>query len=167
MPAIEPRQRPHHHVRPGRAILAGAALTILLGACSGSDDATAASSTTTRAPASASSTTTAGSDGPRRFRAEVWADNWFSLQVNGEAVGEDSVPITTERSFTAETIEFEASYPLTVAVVAKDFKEDDTGLQYIGTDRQQMGDGGLIAQITDLDTGHRVKIPSDKYRRTD
>ncbi len=33
------------------------------------------------------------------FQAEVWADNWFSLYKNGEKVGEDSVPITTEKSF--------------------------------------------------------------------
>ncbi len=44
--------------------------------------------------------------------AEVWADNWFALYVNGELVGEVSVPITTERSFNAETFSFEATYPL-------------------------------------------------------
>ena len=87
------------------------------------------------------------------FIAEVWVDNWFSLTVNGEFVGEDSVPITTERSFNAETFTFEATYPLTVAVEAKDFKETDSGLEYIGENNQQMGDGGLILQITDQDTG--------------
>ena len=45
------------------------------------------------------------------FVAEVWADNWFALYVNGELVGEDSTPITTERSFNAETITFTATYP--------------------------------------------------------
>ncbi|MEM7094274.1 MAG: PEBP family protein [Actinomycetota bacterium] len=90
------------------------------------------------------------------FTAEVWADNWFALYVNGELVGQDSVPITTERSFNAETISFEATYPLTIAVEAKDFKENDTGLEYIGESKQQMGDGGLIIQITDDDTGAAV-----------
>ena len=33
------------------------------------------------------------------FQAEIWADNWFALYVNGKKVGEDSVPITTEKSF--------------------------------------------------------------------
>ena len=47
------------------------------------------------------------------LRADVWADNWFRLWVNGELVGEDSVPITTERSFNAETFTFEAALPLT------------------------------------------------------
>ena len=31
------------------------------------------------------------------FQAEVWADNWFALYVNGKKVGEDSTPITTEK----------------------------------------------------------------------
>ena len=50
--------------------------------------------------------------GTSEFVAEVWADNWFALYVNGELVGEDSTPITTERSFNAETITFTATYPL-------------------------------------------------------
>ena len=33
----------------------------------------------------------------RSFKAQVWADNWFSLYVGENFVGEDSVPITTER----------------------------------------------------------------------
>ncbi len=88
--------------------------------------------------------------------AEVWADNWFALYANGELVGEDSVPITTERSFNAETIEFDATYPLILGIEAKDFKETDSGIEYIGLGNQQMGDGGLIAQITDTTTGEVV-----------
>jgi hypothetical protein len=82
----------------------------------------------------------------------VWVDNWFALYANGVKVGEDSVPITTERSFNAETIRFRASYPLTIGLVAKDYKQDDSGLEYIGTSRQQMGDGGVIVQITETAT---------------
>ncbi|MCP4306469.1 MAG: hypothetical protein GY788_16705 [bacterium] len=94
--------------------------------------------------------------GTTTFQAEVWADNWFALYVNGALIGEDSVPITTERSFNSETFTFEATYPLTIAIEAKDFKEDDSGLEYIGEDKQQMGDGGIIAQITDNTTGEIV-----------
>ncbi|MCP4960919.1 MAG: PEBP family protein, partial [Actinomycetia bacterium] len=94
--------------------------------------------------------------GTTTFQAEVWADNWFVLYVNGALVGEDSVPITTERSFNSESFTFEATYPLTIAIEAKDFKEDDSGLEYIGEDKQQMGDGGIIAQITDNTTGEIV-----------
>ena len=71
---------------------------------------------------------------------------------------------TTERSFNAETIEFTASYPLTIAMVTKDFKEDHTGPEYIATDRQQMGDGGFIVQITDLETGKIVSVTNSTWR---
>ncbi|MEQ9689504.1 MAG: PEBP family protein, partial [Bauldia litoralis] len=55
------------------------------------------------------------------FSADVWADNWFAFQVNGETVAEDSVPITTERSFNAESFSFEAERPFTIGLIAKDF----------------------------------------------
>lgn len=97
------------------------------------------------------------------FTAEVWADNWFSLYVNGTLVGEDSVSITTERSFNAETITFEAAYPLTVAMVSKDYVENETGLEYIGQPNQQMGDGGFIAQFTDNTTGRVVLTTSSAW----
>ena len=145
-----------------------AVLTLLAGACSGasSDRSSSSSPTTTRGTATMTSAPSApaGQDAPRRFKAEVWADNWFSLHVNGDVVGEDSVPITTERSFNAETITFDATYPLTIAMVSKDFKENDTGLEYIGTDRQQMGDGGFIAQITDTSTGKIVAVTGSDWR---
>ena len=96
------------------------------------------------------------------FTADVWADNWFALYVNGELVGEDSVPITTERSFNKETITFTASYPLTIAIEAKDYMETESGLEYIGSDRQQLGDGGLIAQITD-ESGAVVAVTDDSW----
>ncbi len=98
------------------------------------------------------------------FTAEVWADNWFSLYINGKLVGEDSVPITTEKSFNSERITFTVSYPFTIAMVTKDFKQNDTGLEYIGTDRQQMGDGGFVAQFTDTSTGRVVATTSSAWR---
>lgn len=81
------------------------------------------------------------------FMADVWADNWFEMRVDGVQVAEDSVPITTERSFNAESFTFAAERPFVIGLVAKDFIENDTGLEYIGTGRQQMGDGGVIFQI--------------------
>lgn len=83
------------------------------------------------------------------FAADVWADNWFEMRIDGTQVAEDSVPITTERSFNAESFSFPAERPYVIGLVVKDFKENDTGLEYIGTRRQQMGDGGVILQITD------------------
>jgi len=128
----------------------------------------AAGTTTQTAPATAGTTQAAsapaGQGAPRSFKAEVWADNWFSLYVNGALVGQDTVPITTERSFNSETIPFAASYPFTIAMITKDYAENDTGLEYIGTGRQQMGDGGFIAQITDTSTGEVVAVTGTDWR---
>ena len=67
-------------------------------------------------------------------------------------------------SFNAETITFDASYPLTIALVSKDYVEGDSGLEYIGTARQQMGDGGIIAQITDTTSGDVVATTSSAWK---
>lgn len=163
-------------------ILLLAALAIVAVACGG-DAATTASATDPAAdePASAAAASDQTADEPAdeptaedtspvtdtmtsSFTAEVWADNWFALYVNGALVGEDSVPITTERSFNAETITFEAAYPLTVAVEAKDYRETDSGLEYIGQPNQQMGDGGVILQITDNTTGEVVAVTSADWQ---
>jgi len=102
--------------------------------------------------------TTNGVTGELDFLGEVWADNWSSMYVDGELVMEDSVSITTERSFNAEFFEFDAVAPFQVAVVLKDFKENDSGLEYIGAANQQMGDGGYIAQLSDQQTGEIVLV---------
>lgn len=97
------------------------------------------------------------------FSADVWVDNWFALNVNGEQVMEDSVPITTERSFNAESFSFEAERPFVLALTMKDFKENDTGLEYIGTRRQQMGDGGAIMQLHDA-AGDLVTVSDSDWQ---
>jgi hypothetical protein len=122
-------------------------------------DTTSASSETITEPS-----TTAVKSVQSSFTAEVWADNWFSLYINGKLVGQDSVAITTEKSFNADRITFTASYPFTIAMVTKDFKQNDTGLEYIGTDRQQMGDGGFVAQFTDTSTGKVVAYTNSSWR---
>jgi hypothetical protein len=107
--------------------------------------------------------TTAVSE-PTSVTADIWVDNWFEIYVNGEKVLEDSVPITTERSFNAETVKFSAELPMTIAIMAKDFKENDSGLEYIGTNRQQMGDGGMIAQFHDAATGALIAATDSTMR---
>ena len=79
--------------------------------------------------------------------ADVWADNWFEMRISGTQVAEDSVPIPTERSFNAESSTFEAERPFVIGLIAKDLKENDTGLLYIGSRRQQVGDGGVILLV--------------------
>ncbi|GFE48337.1 hypothetical protein So717_00900 [Roseobacter cerasinus] len=101
---------------------------------------------------------------PVTLTADIWADNWFEMSVNGIKVVEDSVPITTERSFNAETVTFTVEPPMTIAIKAMDFKENDSGLEYIGSRRQQMGDGGLIAQFVDAETGEIMAVTDDTMR---
>lgn len=98
------------------------------------------------------------------FQAEVWADNWFSLYANGKKVGEDSVSITQEKSFNSETIKFTATYPLTIGLMAKDFVENASGLEYIGKSNQQIGDGGIILQIRDLTTNQIVGYTDSTWK---
>ena len=108
--------------------------------------------------ASSATGTQTAADTPITIKAEVWADNWFALYSNDTLIKEDSVPITTERSFNSERFTFQASYPLHLNIVAKDYKANDTGLEYIGTPRQQIGDGGLKAQFTDVATGKIIAV---------
>jgi hypothetical protein len=98
------------------------------------------------------------------LKADIWVDNWFAMYANGTLVIEDSVSITTERSFNSETVTFEADMPITIAFEAKDFKENDTGLEYIGTRRQQMGDGGMIAQFKNAATGNIIAVTNSDMR---
>lgn len=97
------------------------------------------------------------------FSADVWADNWFEMRIDGTQVAEDSVPITTERSFNAESVAFEADRPFVIGLVAKDFKENDSGLEYIGTGRQQMGDGGVVLQVKDA-AGETVAVSNADWQ---
>lgn len=46
----------------------------------------------------------------------------------------------------------------------KDFKEDDSGIEYIGQPNLQMGDGGLIAQVTDDTTGEVIAVTDASWQ---
>lgn len=140
------------------------ATALWLAGCS--SGTTAEDSGTSQGAASATTTasTSTSPDPSTGFQIEVWADNWSAVYIDGEKIGEDSVPITTERSFNAETYTFDAEAPFTVSIEAKDFKETDSGIEYIGEPNQQMGDGGIIAQITDLSTGEVVAATDADWR---
>lgn len=98
------------------------------------------------------------------FQAEVWADNWFALYINGKKVGEDSTPITIEKSFNSEKIKFSATYPLTIGVIAKDFTENASGLEYIGKPNQQIGDAGIIFQIREIVSGKVIAFSGRDWK---
>jgi phosphatidylethanolamine-binding protein (PEBP) family uncharacterized protein len=101
---------------------------------------------------------------PTTFQAEIWVDNWFALYINGKKVGEDSVPITTERSFNSEKIKFTATYPFTVGLMVRDFTENSSGLEYVGKPNQQIGDGGAIAQIRDVSTNKIIAATDTSWK---
>ncbi|MEZ4621142.1 MAG: hypothetical protein R2867_37340 [Caldilineaceae bacterium] len=111
-------------------------------------------------------TTTADTAGAVSFQLEAWADNWFAAYLGETLLVEDSVPVTTERSFNAESVTFHADYPLHLNFILKDYKEDDTGLEYIGSNRQQMGDGGFIMQLTDTTAGRVVAVSNGDWACT-
>lgn len=94
---------------------------------------------------------------------DVWADNWFSFYSGETKIAEDSVSITTERSFNAESFSFEAERPFVLNFIVKDFKENDTGLEYIGSRKQQMGDGGFIAQFKD-GAGQTIAVTDGSWK---
>jgi hypothetical protein len=106
----------------------------------------------------------AGGSGAQAITAQIWVDNWFALSVNGSPLLEDSTPYNTERSFNAEQVTFRADLPLTVAFEFRDFMENDTGLEYIGSGRQQMGDGGAIAQFFDTASGAVIGVSDADWK---
>ncbi len=102
----------------------------------------------------------------RTIKAQIWVDNWFALYSGDTLIKEDSVPYNTERSFNTESFTFTTALPAQLSVVMKDFKEDDTGLEYIGSSHQQAGDGGFIAQFIDGATGKTLAVSDDSWRCT-
>lgn len=99
-----------------------------------------------------------------KIDADVWADNWYSFFLEGAPLAEDPVQYNTERSFNAESFSFSATLPAQISVVIKDFKENDTGLEYIGRRGQQIGDGGFIAQFFDASSGRLLAVSDDGWK---
>ena len=137
-------------------IATSVAVCLALAACGGAGDSATTATPITAAPAVASATAT--------FKGEVWADNWFQFYLGNTLIATDTVAITTERSFNSETFSFSGTYPLELNFIIKDYKADDSGLEYIGTAQQQIGDGGFIAQITDTGTGKVVAVSSSAWK---
>ena len=77
------------------------------------------------------------------IRATVYADNWFSLFVNGELVAVDSIAFLPHNVVAVDLL---PAYPMTIAVMAKDNADPATGMEYANT---QIGDGGFILRFSD------------------
>lgn len=118
-------------------------------ACTGSDDPTTDDTDVVDPTDDTEDTTDTVVDGDAvSLTGEAWADNWFAMYIGDTLIVEDSVSITTERSFNAETFTFDTTLPVTASFILRDYKETDSGLEYIGEGNQQMGDGGFIAQFS-------------------
>jgi hypothetical protein len=76
------------------------------------------------------------------MRLSVYADNWFMLYVNGRLVAVDSIQFTPHN---VVSVDFLPEYPMTIAVLAKDNADPETGLEY----GSSIGDGGFILKFGD------------------
>lgn len=92
-----------------------------------------------------------GANDPRRNRprmsdtlkANIYADNSFMLWINGELVAVDSIAFVPHNAISVDIL---PEYPMTIAVMAKDFSDEKTGLEWNNT---QIGDGGFVMKLGD------------------
>lgn len=76
------------------------------------------------------------------IRVNVYADNWFALYINGRLTAVDSIPFTPHNVISVDLL---PEYPMTIAVLAKDNADPQTGLEY----GDQIGDGGFVIKFSD------------------
>ena len=77
------------------------------------------------------------------IKANVYADNWFILYLNGELVAVDSIRFIPHNVVSVDIL---PTYPMTIAVMAKDNADPQTGMEYANTNN---GDGGFILKFGD------------------
>jgi|SaaInlV_100m_DNA_5_1039725.scaffolds.fasta_scaffold09825_1 hypothetical protein len=99
----------------------------------------------------------------RTIEADIWVDNWHAVYLEDELLMEDSVPIEIEQSKNKDSFTFTAELPAQINIIARDFIENDSGLEYIGRARQQIGDGGLSAQFIDAESGEVLAATDETW----
>lgn len=77
------------------------------------------------------------------IRANMYADNWFALYINGELTAVDSIQFIPHNVISVDIL---PTYPMTIAVIAKDNADPKTGMEYANTN---IGDGGFILKFAD------------------
>jgi hypothetical protein len=75
-------------------------------------------------------------------KANIYADNWFVLYVNGRLTAVDSIDFIPHNVISVDLL---PEYPMTIAVLAKDNADPKTGLEY----GDHIGDGGFILKFSD------------------
>ncbi|EMI20878.1 secreted protein [Rhodopirellula maiorica SM1] len=76
-------------------------------------------------------------------KANLYADNWFVMYINGELVAVDSIKFMPHNVVSVDIL---PAYPMTIAVMAKDNADAETGMEYANT---QIGDAGFILKFGD------------------
>ena len=84
---------------------------------------------------------------PRTVVGTVYCDNQFTLWVNGKKVATDPVVFTPHQAVRV-AFEWDGTSSLTYAIQCEDFASE-SGYEYTGTARPQLGDGALIAEFND------------------
>ena len=77
------------------------------------------------------------------IKANVYADNSFRLNINGELVAVDSIAFVPHNVVSVDVL---PAYPMTIAVMAIDNADPKTGMEYANTN---IGDGGFILKLGD------------------
>jgi hypothetical protein len=76
------------------------------------------------------------------IKANIYADNWFVLYINGRLTAVDSIDFIPHNVISVDIL---PEYPMTIAVMAKDNADPKTGLEY----GDHIGDGGFILKFGD------------------
>lgn len=76
------------------------------------------------------------------IKANVYADNWFILYINGKLTAVDSIDFIPHNVVSVDIL---PEYPMTIAVMAKDNADPKIGMEY-GT---HIGDGGFTLKLGD------------------
>ena len=76
------------------------------------------------------------------IKANIYADNWFIMYINGKLTAVDSIDFMPHNVVTVDIL---PEYPMTIAVLAKDNADPKTGLEY----GDHIGDGGFILKFGD------------------
>lgn len=107
--------------------------------------ALAADSATSRRPPTRGKEQASGTVKPTMadtVRLNVYADNWFMLYINGKPVAVDPIDFLPHNVVSVDVL---PEYPMTIAVMAKDNANAETGLEY----GDHVGDGGFILKFAD------------------
>ncbi|CAM4156294.1 YHYH protein [Pseudoalteromonas byunsanensis] len=93
--------------------------------------------------------------------AYIFADNYFEMYVNGNAVGKDPVPFT---EFNSNIIRFKVKQPFTVAMALVDWEETlGTGTENNQGSAYAAGDGGMVAVFKDSN-GEIVGVTNNQWK---